>query len=125
MSRALSGGLPRMFSSHKGAKGHWFREHFRAIEMRLGSFDPVCRDYAGGVAALWCEYRTDVLSLEVAETARADGHGRRPSVQAIARLKKRAALSWGSYDAALRRLEELMAKRPRTVTFADTVRRQA
>lgn len=113
-----------MFRNHKGPKGRWFREHYRALETRLGSFDSVCRDYAGGVAALWCEYRSDVFALEVAETARQDGQGRRPSVQAIARLKKRAALSWGSYDASLRRLEDLMAKRPRTTTFADAVRRQ-
>lgn len=122
MSRSLRHGLPRMFRSHKGHKGHWFREHYRALETRLGAFDPVCRDYAGGVAALWCEYRSDTFALEQAETARLEGKGRRPSNQAIARLKKRAALSWGSYDAALRRLEDLMAKRPRA-SFADVVRR--
>jgi hypothetical protein len=124
MSRALRNGVPRMFTNHKGAKGSWFRDHYRALEQRLGAFDSVCREYAGAVAALWCEFRTDTLALESAEKARNEGQGRRPSTQAIARLKKRAALSWGSYDAALRRLEDLMAKRPRTVTFADTVRRQ-
>jgi hypothetical protein len=124
MSRALRNGMPRMFSNHKGARGHWFREHYRALEQRLGTFDSVCREYAGAVAALWCEFRSDTLALEAAEKARDEGQGRRPSAQMIARLKKRAALSWGSYDAALRRLEELMAKRTRTVTFADTVRRQ-
>jgi hypothetical protein len=122
--RALSNRMPRAFASHRGVKGGWFRAQYSALEQRLGAFDSVCREYAGAVAVLWCEFRADTLALEAAEDARHGGKGRRPSTQAIARLKKRAALSWGSYDAALRRLEELMAKRPRTVTFADTVRRQ-
>jgi hypothetical protein len=123
MSRRLRG-VPRMFRSHAGAKGRWFREHYRALDARLGPFDSVCREYAAGTCVMLCEFKTDTLALEAAEHARRDGHGRRPSTQAIARLKKRTALSWGSYDAALRRLEELVAKRPRTTTFADSVRRQ-
>lgn len=113
-----------MFSSHAGVRGRQFRDHFRALQLRFGKFDPLCAAFAAGVAANWCEFRSDVIALEAAETVRQTGQGRRPSVQAIARLKKRAALSWSSYDHSLVRLQELMAKRPRTVTFADTVRRQ-
>lgn len=112
MSRALRGGLPRMFKHHSGVRGGWFRQHYRALDHRLGPFDQVGREYAGAVAALWCEFRGDTLALEAAVEARQSGQGRRPSTQAIARLKKRAGLSWGSYDAALSRLEAL-AKTPR------------
>src|SRR5438093_12648356 len=122
MSRALAGGLPRMFQRHSGVKGHWFRSHFRALEQRLGPFDPVTRQYAGAAAVLWCEFRRDTLALEEAEAARREGKGRRPSTSAIARLKKRAALTWGSYDAALRRLEELAAKTRPRASFAEAAR---
>lgn len=111
MSRALRGGLPRMFRSHLNVRGVWYREHYKALDQRHGPFDKVTREYAGAVAALWCEFRGDTLTLESAEQARREGHGRRPSSQAIARLKKRAALSWGSYDAALRQLFELATHR--------------
>ena len=123
MSRALRGGLPRMFANHLNARGGWYREHYRALAERHGPFDKVSREYAGAVAALWCEYKGDTLALECAEQLRQDGKGRRPSSQAIARLKKRAALSWGSYDASLRRLEELTARQSRHVNPLDAVRR--
>lgn len=121
MSRALRGGLPRMFRNHLNVRGVWYREHYKALDQRLGPFDQVSREYAGAVAALWCEFRGDTLALEAAELARREGQGRRPSTQAIARLKKRAALSWGSYDQALVRLEALTVNRPRP-SFADAVR---
>lgn len=121
MSRALTGRMPRMFRSHQGQRGAWFREAYRGLEARLaGPFDAVTRQYAAGVSALWVEWRSDKLAQEEAERARQAGRGRRPSVQEIARLKKRAALSWGSYDAALRRLEELAAKRP-AQSFAEAI----
>jgi len=83
MSRALRGGLPRMFKRHSGARGRWFREHYRALEQRLGPFDAVSRDYAGAAAVLWCEFRTDSCSLKWpsrhASTARADARACRLS----------------------------------------------
>jgi len=123
MSRALRGGLPRMYRRHTGARGRWFRLHYQALEARLGPFDKVTSHYAGAAAVLWCEFRQDILALESAEQLRQDGKGRRPSVQSIARLKKRAALTWGSYDAALRRLEELARNRDGHGNPLENVRR--
>lgn len=111
MSHALPSGVPRMFRNHAGLAGRWFREHYTALEQRLGPFDPVSRQYAGAAAALWVTFRQDTTALDEAERARRQGKGRRPSTSAIARLKKRQGLSWQSYDAALRRLEELAARR--------------
>lgn len=107
VGRPLAGNIPRMFRRHRGPRGYWFRAHYRALEGKHGPFDPVTREYAGAVAAWWVEFRGDELALEEADHARREGKGRRPSTSAIARLKKRAGLSWGSYDAALKRLEEL------------------
>lgn len=115
MSHALPSGAPRMFRNHAGARGVWFRECFRALEKRLGPFDTdaVLRHYAGAASVLWCEFRTDTFAVERAEDERRTGRGRRPSVQAVARLKKRAALTWNSYDSAVQRLEALAAGRAR------------
>ena len=109
--RHLRGTVPRMYRRHTGARGHWFRAHYKALGERLGPFDAVTREYAGAVATWWVEFRTDTLALEAAEEARLNGKGRRPSTQAIARLKKRSGLTWSSYNAALQRLEDLAHKR--------------
>lgn len=101
-----------MFGSHAGARGRWYAGHYAALVAKFGPFDPMVRQFAGSVAALWSEWRSDTVAVEEAERARRNGKGRRPSVQAVARLKKRAGLSWGSYDAALRRLEGMAADRP-------------
>ena len=111
MSRALRGGAPRMFGNHHGAAGKWYSQHYAALLKQLGPFDGVTRAYAGAAAALWVTFKQDTQALIDAERARRQGRGRRPSTQAIARLKKRQGLSWGSYDAALRRLEVLAAQR--------------
>jgi hypothetical protein len=101
-----------MFRRHSGRQGVWYRVHYAALETRLGPFDPAMRLYAGGASALWVTWRLDSDAAEEASQARQEGRGRRPSAQAVARLKKRAALSWGSYDAALRRLEGMAEHRP-------------
>jgi hypothetical protein len=111
MSRALRCGAPRLLGYHGGVTGRWFQAQYVALERRLGPFDPILRNYAGAIAALWVTFRQDATALQDAERARRQGRGRRPSTQAISRLKKRQGLSWGSYDAALRRLEELAAQR--------------
>ena len=122
MSRALRGGAPRMLGRHDGAAGRWYHAHYRALAQQLGPFDDVTRAYAGSTAALFVTFKRDTEALVDAERARHAGKGRRPSNQAIARLKKRQGLSWGSYDAALRRLQEMAASRPRTTRFADAAR---
>lgn len=102
--------MPRVFRSHAGRKGHIVRAHYRALEQRLGPFDELARQYAATVATLYFEFTDDTNRLEEATGARDNGKGRRPSAAAIARLKKRAALTWGSYDSALQRLESLCAQ---------------
>src|SRR5437870_11707474 len=111
MSRRLRGDAPRMFARHDRAAAQWYGRHFRELADKLGPFDSVTRTYAGAVAALWVTFRRDTITLEDAQRARQAGRGRRPSTSAIIRLEKRQGLSWGSYDAALRRLEELSASR--------------
>lgn len=63
-------------------------------------------------------FRYDTLVLEEAQHARHNGQGRRPSQSMIVRLEKRQGLSWASYDAALKRLEELASARRQTNPLA-------
>ena len=118
MSRPLRRGVPRVFRSHAGERGHWFRSQYRALEERLGPFDGLTRQFAASCSALYVEWRSDVRAEEEADRARREGKGRRPSAAVLARLKKRAGLSWQSYDGSLRRLEELAGRKPAQTPLA-------
>jgi hypothetical protein len=112
VSRALRNHIPRRFRNHAGARGRWYRTQLGVLEERFGPFDAFTREYAADVAKLWCEWHSDTRALEVAERERAHGKGRRPNTAAIRALKKRAGLSRGTYEAALKRLEDFAANRP-------------
>jgi hypothetical protein len=112
MSRALRSGAPRMLGRHNGAAGRWYDVHYRALSERLGPFDPLSREAAGMTASAWVTYRQATKRLTEATSDRETGRGRRPSAAAIRALEKRQGLAQGSYDAALRRLEELCKHRP-------------
>lgn len=112
MSRALRSGAPRLLRRHDGAPGRWYDAQFRALAERFGPFDAFTRQYAGLVAAAWVGYRQATERLADATRTRQEGRGRRPNLATIRALEKRVGLAQSSYDAALRRLEELSAKRP-------------
>jgi len=120
MSRALRSGAPRLYGRHDGARGRAFHVQFKALEARYGPFDPLTRQYAAGAAVQWAEFQASSRDLQAAELARATGRGRRPSAALIARLKRRQGLAWGSYDQAVRRVEELAV---RTKRPGDALRR--
>lgn len=113
MGRALRSGAPRMLGRHNGASGRWFDAHYRALDQRFGPFDALTRLEAGKTAALWVTFRQATERLREAVQARETGRGRRPNAAAIRTLEKRQGLAQSSYDAALRRLEELCANAPR------------
>jgi len=123
MSRALRSGAPRLLGNHGGAAGKWFDTHYRALLARLGPFDAMTRDYAGAAAALWVQFREATAAVKAAQEARANGKGRRPSTAAVERLRRRQGLSWQSYDQAVKRLEELSARRAAPADALANVRR--
>jgi hypothetical protein len=73
--------------------------------------DGLTRHHASAVAAWWVDWREAEEALGEAQRHRREGRGRRPSGAMIARLQKRVGLAWSSYDAALKRLEELAGQR--------------
>ena len=111
MRRALRCGARRMYPTHGGARGRSFGAHYTGLVERFGPFDAFLRTYASGVSALWVEFQTSTQLLEETERARAEGKGRRPSAARLSHLKKRQGLAWQTYDAAVRRLEELCSRR--------------
>jgi hypothetical protein len=118
----MSQGVPRLYGRGSG-RHRYYNAIFRELEGRFGPFDAIARSQAAATATFWAEFRSDTEALSLAEHARRLGKGRRPSAARIVQLKRRRALSWGSYEQGVRRLEELAAARP--LTFADAARRAA
>lgn len=111
MTRRLRGGAPRAYADHRGTTGRLYAAHYAALVERFGPFDELGRDYAGAVAALWVAFRLATEGVKAAEAQRAKGKGRRPSAAGVERLRRRQGLAWGSYDQAVRRLEQLAGDR--------------
>lgn len=110
MSRRLRSGAPRLLGHHGGRRGRWFDEHYRDLARRYAPFDPMLRNYAGSLAALWVAWRESTEAVIAAQEVRQEGKGRRPSVAQIERLKRRQGLAWISYDGALKRFGELVSR---------------
>ena len=116
MSHALKSRAPRLLGDHGGRAGRWFHASMLALRQRYENgtpFDQVTLHQAAATSALWAQVRESSADLTEAQRARQDGKGRRPNVTAIARLRKRQALAVKSYTEALRRLEELVERRPK------------
>jgi hypothetical protein len=99
------------------------RAHWRSLKAKYGPFDGPTRAYAEAVTAMWWSFTQATMDLAELEAKRRQGRGRRPSVQAIERLRKRQGVAFQSYDAALRRLEELAATR-KTPGLAEVIRQR-
>jgi hypothetical protein len=99
------------------------RAHWRSLKAKYGPFDGPTRAYAEAVTAMWWSFAQATMELGELEGKRRNGRGRRPSVQAVERLRKRQGVAFQSYDAALRRLEELAGSR-KAPTIAEVIRQQ-
>ena len=102
------------------------RVYFRALEAKYGPFsDRVTSAQAKLVCELW-RAASSASEAAVSEASkRRAGRGRRPSLQHVGRQQKRQALSVGSYDAALDRLEQMTggARRPTADELLDRAHR--
>ena len=120
MNPRLLGLMRHLFPDCRSAEAAHFRRECQALEKRLGPFDDVTLQYAVGVVTFSLAFQSDSKARQRAELARTLGKGRRPTVAAIERLKRREGLSWGSYDQAMKRLEELAKAPRRTNPFIKT-----
>jgi len=111
VSGALQRLVRRMFLDGRAPVAVAFRREFRALEQRLGPFDDVTAQHAAGVVTFALEFQSNTADLQRLQEARARGRGRRPTAAAVERMRRRQGLSWGSYESALRRLEELAPHR--------------
>jgi len=105
--------LPRRFASHLNENGVRYREHFIALEEAYGPFhSELARQAAADAAQAFCIKLATARAWEQAQQAREHGKGRRPNARQIINLSKRVALDTSTYDQAVRRLQELLARTP-------------
>jgi hypothetical protein len=114
----MSQGVPRLYGRGSG-RHRYYNAIFRELEGRFGPFDAIARSQAAATATFWAEFRSDTEALSLAEHARRLGKGRRPSAARIVQLKRRRALSWGSYEQGAaadlcRRRQACRCRRPGT-----------
>ena len=100
-----------MLACHRSPDGAQYRRAYEALEREHGPFtSEIVRFAAGRVALLQVNLTASARALDAARRARERGKGRRPSERRIERLARRVGLDDGSYQAALDRLRELVAK---------------
>lgn len=117
--RGLRHGTPRLYVDHRTSNAIIWRRHFLALRKRFGIVEKIALDFAAGTAAAYASWHAVTAELGATEQRRAIGKGRRPSGQAIERLRRRQGLEWNKYESALRRLEELTAANRKPRTLAD------
>jgi hypothetical protein len=110
---------------YNAAEGWAYRRKYTVLEEELGPFTALQRDEAGRVAAAWVHLMAATAALSTARHVRAKGRGRRPSVQAIARLAKRQGLADASYSQALDKLRELVQANGRPRPLAELLPRES
>jgi len=110
--------------SHKGAPGARYSRHFRALESRWGPFDPIAREYAAAVSALFVAFRSATETLQAAQATRERSGNRRPHPKELERLKKRQGMAFRSYDQALTRLEALSGGAKKPMNVAEVLARR-
>jgi hypothetical protein len=85
------------------------RRFYRALEAKHGPFDEVGREYGRLAAEAWWGAVAASGEALGTVTKRRYGKGRRPSVQMLDRRLKRQGLGATTFDALVKRLEELGA----------------
>jgi len=116
--RPLKGGLPRLFADCRSVPARACRRHYDGLRQRYELTDRVTLDFAAGVASAYGSWRAVTAQLTATERLRVTGKGRRPSAQAVERLRRRQGLEWSKYESALRPLEELASASRKAPTNA-------
>lgn len=96
------------------------RRYFRALLARFGPFDEVTYDYATTLTELWWVFRRASEQAGGVDRKLRHGRGQRPTVEDLERRWRRQGKSFGSFDQALKRLEELaVGQRRRPASIAE------
>ncbi len=106
MRSPLVSGMERVYPDHRRGEARECSGHFQDLAQRFDLSDALARRLAIGASVAWASWRRVTRELHQVQAARENGRGRRPSAQAVERLRRRQALQWSSYDAALKRLGE-------------------
>jgi hypothetical protein len=104
-----SGSAPRrLWRDLPAPERRQLRAYYRSIAGRYGPFrDRIVSEQARLVTEAWWVAVHASRTAITEATKRQHGRGRRPGQPAVNRAMRRSALQGGTYDAALRRLEEL------------------
>ena len=106
-----------MLDNHGGVEGKSFRRAYDALEAQFGPFlNEFIRNEAGRCALAWVQLQRASRELVLLQRKRRTGRGRKPNERQIERLARRQGLADGSYQSAVRRLEELVARQPRSMS---------
>ena len=98
------------------------RAHYRRLLDRFGPLVGIARDYAVAETEMWFVFALVSEELAAAQAKRANCRGRRPSVQAVERLRKRQGVAFESWNTALGRLDELARQDRKPRSLADEIR---
>ena len=111
MRKYIGAGVPRLYRDHRTRQARKYGACFADLDATYDLRAPLARQHAVGVADAYVRWCSVTELLDDAESARANGRGRRPSAQGVERLRRRQGLEWSKYEGALRRLEEIAGKR--------------
>ena len=125
--RLLKNGAPRLLDNHAGREGRDYYRAYTALEQMFGPFlNEFIRNEAGRCALAWVQLQRASRELVAMQRKRRTGRGRKPNERQIERMARRQGLSDGSYQSAVRRWEELVARQPRSSSndvLAELMRR--
>ena len=107
MGRLLKSGVPKVMADHRTAEGCRLKALYLSLVQQFGPFTPFLAYEAAGVAMTALQYEKATQELTKLQVSRRRGRGRRPSLRDVERAARRQALNYGTYAAAVRRLEEL------------------
>jgi hypothetical protein len=110
-----------MLGNHGGLAGKLYHRSYQALAEAYPLSTALLRLEAGRVAALRVHLEIATRTLMDAQRQRRDGKGRRPSAREIERFNRRCGLADGSYQKALERLEEMVARTQQPPSIAALV----
>lgn len=110
-ARYLRYGVPRRWKVHKGPLAAAYRAHYLALQESFGPLDTeLARQACADAAEAFVRKLVASRTWQEAQEKRDVGTGRRPNARTVINLSKRCALDASTYDRAVARLQEVLAR---------------